>query len=340
MLDWFTGLNFQGFKGTRPYKLEFPEWFIHRNLPETNLTHEAVELGRYLFYDKSLSSDSTISCGSCHRQQFNFADNRRISPGVKGRLSKRNAMQLVNLVLDHRFFWDGRAPSLEAQVLMPIQGATEMDMPLGELLKRLSAHPIYPALFERAYGSKEITKDRLANALAQFVSSIISYSSPEEYFRALQDRRLEMKDLPPDIAKLAPLFFKTTIKSNCGFCHQHAYQHGQNQFENVLPENKDDPGYFVVTKKQEDWGKFKVPVLRNLSLTGPYMHDGSVPDIRTAINHYRAGAIKGGPDAYRDERGNIKTDPLTKEKLDLYVEAFNVNIDKKVITDPRYSDPF
>jgi cytochrome c peroxidase len=124
-------------------------------------------------------------------------------------------------------------------------------------------------------------------------------------------------------------------------CHQNAYLYGQNQFENVMPENKEDPGFWVVTKKDSDRGRFKVLALRNIALTGPYMHDGSVSDLRSALTHYRAGRFVSNtqPDAYRDEYGNPKTDKLSQQTLDLYVKAYELNIDRKVLTDPRYSDP-
>jgi cytochrome c peroxidase len=343
MIAWFEGLQYQGHKGTTPYKLEFPDWFIHRSAPRITLTREAVELGRFLFYDKTISSDSTVACASCHQQKHNFTDPRRFSVGVKGRQGTRNSMQLINLVLDDRFFWDGRAGSLEEQIPSPIEGDKEMDMPFHELAWRLQQHPVYPSLFERAYGKKEISKDKIIDAIAQFVRSIISYSMPEEYFRAVQDGRLQFRDLPPDIAPMWPLFFETTIRSNCGPCHQNAYQTGQKQFENVMPDNKTDPGYYVATKNEADRGKFKVVVLRSLPLTGPYMHDGSVTSMREALTHYRSGRFTGGGSqagAYRDEYGNLKTDALSKAQLDLYEKAFSLNIDKKVISDPQYSDPF
>jgi len=342
MQKFFAALRFEGFKGTTPYKLEFPDWFIGRqSLTITELAQEKVELGRFLFYDRALSADSTVACASCHKQQFNFADNVRFSPGVKGRTVKRNTMPLINLILDKRFFWDGRAASLEEQALEPIQNPNEMDLPIGELIGRLERHPIYPVLFERAFGERKITQERIANALAEFVRSIISYSMPEDYFRAIQDGRLKLSDLPAEYKKIWPLFLETNKNSNCGSCHQNAYLYGQNQFENVMPENKADPGFWVVTKKDSDRGRFKVLALRNIALTGPYMHDGSVSDLRSALTHYRAGRFVSNtqPDAYRDEYGNPKTDKLSQQTLDLYVKAYELNIDRKVLTEPRYSDP-
>jgi len=342
MVEWFNKLNYQGYKGTTAYKLEFPKWFIGLKVPETKLTIEAVELGRFLFYDKSLSSDSSVSCASCHRQEASFSDTRRISLGVKGRLAKRNSMPLVNLILDRRFFWDGRAASLEAQIREPIADPNEMDLPLPELVNRLQKHPLYPTLFERAYGDKKITEDRLANAIAQFVTSIISYSMPEDYFRAVVDRRITPMDVPHDIMVYWKLFQQTQAKSNCGSCHLQALQIGQNRFENINPENKTDPGYYAVTKQEADRGKFKVLSLRNIALTGPYMHDGSVSSLRDALSHYRAGKFTSDSpkDSYRDTYGNLMTDKFTKEILDLYEKAFTANVDKKLISDPRFSNPF
>lgn len=342
MLEWFSALKYQGHKGTKPYKLEFPEWFVARFIPDYNLTHEAVELGRFLFYDKSLSSDGTISCASCHQQKIHFSDNRRFSIGVKGRQGHRNSMPLVNLVLDTRFFWDGRADSLETQIRSPIQGEKEMDLPLAELVQRLEKHPVYPALFERAYATRQISEERIINALAQFTTSIISYSMPEDYFRAVQDGRLKMSDLPPEVSALTELFKATDRSSNCGPCHQEALARGQNRFENINSGSGDDPGLFVATKREADRGKFKVLALRNIALTGPYMHDGSVEKLSDALTHYRSGRFSSNipTKVYRDQYGNPLTDALTKKTVDLYEKAYRVNIDTRVLTDPRYSDPF
>lgn len=343
MLDWFAKLNYQGFRGTTPYHLEYPDWFIGRYaLPQVNLTHEAIDLGRFLFYDKALSADSSIACASCHRQEASFSDNRRFSVGVKNRVGVRNSMPLINLVLDKRFFWDGRAASLEEQIRSPITGEKEMDLPFSELIRRLEKHPIYPALFERAYGERKITEERIVDALAQFVKSIISYSMPEDYFRAAQDGRIKKSEIPREFLQYADLFQQTQVNSNCGPCHQQALQLGQNRFENINPQNQSDAGLMVATKKKEDFGKFKVLALRNIALTAPYMHDGGVETLREALIHYRAGRFTSNNpnDPYRDEHGNPRTDPLSKTTLDLYEKAYKINIDRKVLTDARYSNPF
>ncbi|MCX7633250.1 MAG: hypothetical protein N2Z22_07960, partial [Turneriella sp.] len=289
------------------------------------------------------SADSSISCASCHIQKYSFSDPRRFSEGVKGRKGKRNSMQLVNLVADRRFFWDGRAASLEEQVLMPISDFHEMDLPLEEALLRLQRHPIYPKLFERAYGSTTITREKLADALAQFVKSIISYSSADDYLRAWEDRRLDWKDVPPFARKMLPLYQKSFGILNCGPCHAMALASGQNSFDDIgLDRDPPDPGYFLVTGKEQDKGKFKIPVLRNIAVTAPYMHDGRFNTLREVLEHYRSGMHRRPniSPQYLDAQGKIITTTLTDAQIQILIDSMQLNLDEKVLTAPQYSDPF
>lgn len=343
MISWFKALNYAGYKGTRPYLLDYPEWYMNRNVEKPALTYEAVELGRYLFYDKALSADSSVACASCHQQKFSFSDNRQFSLGVKGRKGHRNSMHLVNLVSDRRFFWDGRADSLEAQVLMPIQDNLEMDLPLPELIARLSKHPVYAALFERAYNTKVIIKELLADALAQFVKSIISYSSPDDYMRAVDVGRLKLHELPSEMKKYWPIYQKNIRILNCGPCHTISAASGQNMFEDAgLEAEPKDLGYFAVTGDEKDKGKFKVPSTRNLAVTAPYMHDGRFSSLEVVIDHYRKGMIRKAniSPLYLDKDKRIKTETLTEEQVAVMLEGFPMYTDNKVLTDPKYSDPF
>lgn len=343
MLRWFSGLGYAGFKGTTPYTSEYPSWYMNRNVPDARLTVEAVQLGRYLFYDKTLSSDSTVACADCHQQKFSFSDNRRFSTGVKGRTGHRNSMQLVNLVSDQRFFWDGRAASLEAQVLMPIEDAHEMDLPLDELLARLARHPVYPQLFERAFGSKNITRESLANALAQFVKSIVSYSSAEDYLSSFEDKRLTWNEVPDFARKLLPTYQKGFRLFNCGPCHAIAARTGQNTFDDTgLDADPKDVGYYIVTKQEADKGKFKIPVFRNLAVTAPYMHDGRFNTLKEVIQHYRTGMHRRPniSPMYLDKNKKIITETLTDEQVAVLLEAIQLQRDDKVLTDPKYADPF
>lgn len=343
MLAWFKSLNYSGFKGTKPYVLDYPDWYMNLNVEKPPLTYEAVELGRYLFYDKALSADGSVACASCHQQKFSFADNRQFSVGVKGRLGRRNAMHLVNLVSDKRFFWDGRAESLEAQVLMPIEDNNEMDLPLEELIHRLAKHPVYAALFERAYNTKVITKDLVADALAQFVKSIISYSSPDDYMRAVDVRRIQHSEIPAEMRKYWPLYKKNTSILNCGPCHTTSAGYGQNQFEDVgLEADPKDVGYYVVTKEEKDKGKFKVPTTRNMGVTAPYMHDGRFSTIEVVIDHYRRGMVrkKNISPLYLDKDKKIKSTMLTDAEVAVMLEGIPLYTDEKMLADPKYADPF
>jgi cytochrome c peroxidase len=290
-----------------------------------------------------LSSDNTVACASCHKQEYSFSDNQQFSIGVKGRKGRRNSMHLLNLIFDKRFFWDGRAASLEEQVLMPIEDNNEMDLPLEELIERLQYHPIYPNLFERAYGKREVSKELIADALAQFVKSIVSYSSPEDYFRALDAHYISIKDIPKDILRQYPLYKSSVMIQNCGACHSIALETGQNLFEDVgLEMQPEDEGYFIVTKKEIDKGKFKTPVFRNIAVTAPYMHDGRFPDLKSVLDHYRQG-MKIKPNLsplYMTSTGGIRTKLITDKEANLLLEALQLTTDRLVLSDPKYSNPF
>jgi len=343
MTQWFTSLNYTGSKNVTPYALGYPPWYMNQNVPKTDLSREIVELGRFLFYDKSLSADSTVACASCHQQKFSFSDNRRFSIGVKGRVGHRNSMQLLNLVSDRRFFWDGRASSLEEQVLMPIEDSNEMDLPLDEAIARLARHTIYPLLFERAYGNKIITREKLADALSQFVKSIVSYSSADDYLTSHEDRRIHWKDVPQFARTLLPVYKKGFGLLNCGPCHAIAARSGQNTFDDTgLDADPKDFGYFAVTKNEIDKGKFKIPVFRNLAVTGPYMHDGRFNTLKEVIKHYRSGMHRRPniSPMYLDKDKKIITESLTDADEAILEETIKLTHDEQVLTDPKYSDPF
>lgn len=343
MLAWFEKLQFSGYRGKTEIPIGYPRWHINPQVVQLKLHQEAVELGRFLFYEKALSSDSSVACASCHIQKHSFSDPRRFSEGVKGRKGRRNSMHLVNLVADRRFFWDGRAASLEEQVLQPISDFHEMDLPLAEALSRLQEHPVYPALFERAYGERKISAGRLADALAQFVKSIISYSSADDYLRAWEDRRLNFSEVPPFAKKLLPLYKKSFGIMNCGPCHAVALFSGQNTFDDIgLDKDPQDTGYFAVTKKEIDKGKFKIPVLRNIAVTAPYMHDGRFETLKEVLEHYRSGMHRrpNTSPQYLNAQGKFITETLTDEQMAIMIESMRLNHDEKVLTDEKYSDPF
>ncbi len=266
-----------------PYDLGLPAHFPVMDIPTDNaLTEERVALGELLFFDPILSRDSTVSCGSCHLPALAFADGKRVSEGVDGREGMRNAPSLWNVGYEEAFFRDGGARTLELQVLTPISDPNEMDVSMEEVVKRLQAHPAYPFLFQQAYGR---TADRFGviRAIAAYERTLISGNSAYDRFVYGGDSSA--------LSLLAQqgmqLFFGDRLK--CGNCHS-GFNLTNNGFANIgLYEQYADVGRKRVTLLEEDAGKFKVPSLRNVGLTAPYMHDGSLGTLEEVLSHYASG---------------------------------------------------
>ena len=259
------------------------------NTPANNpVTNAAATLGRALFYDKRLSLNQTISCSSCHQQAHGFTDGRRFSVGFQGGLTTRNSMGLSNARWYQRraFFWDERAATLEDQVLQPIQNTTEMGMTLPALVTRLGAEPYYATLFTNAFGSPTVTSDLISRALAQFVRSIISTHSkydlgvaanpPFSNFTAEENQGRAIFNAP----------------GGCSACHgTDNFVPGPNIFNNGLEFPYVDLGRGGITGVGTDNGKFKVPSLRNIELTAPYMHDGRFATLEAVVDFYSTGVV-------------------------------------------------
>jgi cytochrome c peroxidase len=289
-------------------------------------TPERVALGRQLFYDRRLSRTGGVSCASCHFQEHAFADPARVSTGVDGKTGTRNAPALVNLAWGKSFFWHGGAASLEVQAVGPIKNPLEMDLTLAEASKRLERDPTALEAFERAYqeGPSESTIPR---ALASFVRSLVSADSP--YDRYLAGARAA---LSPAAARGEAIF--NGEKGECFHCHT-GINFTNNGFRNDGSAPGDpDQGRYEVTLKESDVGKFKVPTLRNIAVSAPYMHDGSLATLDDVIDAYVAGG-----------RGHPNTDPtiaplaLTQDdKADLraFLESLT---DDRFLSEPRFADP-
>ncbi|MCB0597782.1 MAG: cytochrome-c peroxidase [Lewinellaceae bacterium] len=265
-----------------PYSLELPAGFPYPEIPEDNeLTVARVALGKRLFYDPILSADSTISCASCHKQSLAFADDVPISPGVQGRLGLRNAPTLANVAYLGRLNKDGGVVKLDLQPVVPIEDHNEMNLPLPEAERRLNAHPDYRDDFMRAYG-KEASAFTLTRALGAFMRTLISGDSRYDRYNNGAETALNAAE-----QEGMSLFFSERL--GCGHCHQ-GFNLTDNSFRNNgLYTIYEDPGRSRVTLKTEDEGKFRVPTLRNIALTAPYMHDGSLPSLEAVIEHYNSG---------------------------------------------------
>lgn len=340
----------------------FPEPFV----PEDNpMTAEKVELGRHLFYDVRLSGNGTQACASCHEQARAFSDGKRTPVGSTGHAVPRNAPGLANVAYLSTYTWaNPKLETLEAQALVPLfnEVPTELGLTprLDEVLGRLREDARYPELFRAAFPeeAEAIGKDAIVKALASFQRTLLSGSSP--YDRYLQG---ESGALTVPAKRGMELFFGE--RAECYHCH--SGPHLTNSFrakESVLPGMQffntglydvngqgayppDNPGLFEFTGRAADQGRFRVPPLRNVALTAPYMHDGSIATLGEVIDHYTAGGrnVTEGP-FVGDGRGNPNKDPLVRpftltaeEKADLiaFLESLT---DTAFIQDPRFANPW
>jgi cytochrome c peroxidase len=302
-----------------------PDDFPALPVPADNtLTAERVQLGKRLFYELRLSRTEDVSCGSCHVQEHAFADPRRFSVGVEGRTGERNSPPLFNLGWNTAFFWDGGAPTLEHQVIGPITNPLEMDMTMNEATKRLDSEPSYRALFDRAYGAPP-SPGGITKAIASFMRTLVSGNSRYDRFQ-----RGEADALSKIEQEGMELFFSE--RAECFHCHV-GFNFTNNGFHNNGTAAEDvDLGRAMVTERALDEGKFKVPSLRNVAVTAPYMHDGSIATLDQVIEHYDRGGL-----------GHPNTDPTIqplglsgaeKASLVAFLEALT---DERFLDDPRFA---
>jgi len=273
-----------------PFRFQMAPTFPMPDLPMDNpLIEERVSLGQKLFQDPAFSKDNSISCLACHNPEKGFSDPRRFSIGIHGDPGTRNSMTLLNLAWKKSFFWDGRATSLRQQVLMPIQEHDEMDESLANVAKKLSSNPMYPPLFEKAFGSPQISPEKIALSLEQFVLTLTSYRSKFDLAMA------GLTQLTPEEQKGFELFmteFEPRMGqrgADCFHCHGGALFTDSQFHNNGLDVSSADPGLRKVTGRESDAGKFSTPTLRNVALTAPYMHDGRFKSLDEVIEHYSSG---------------------------------------------------
>lgn len=331
----------------KPYTLQVPAWMPDPIIPADNpLTVDGIALGRRLFYDPILSSDSTISCASCHRQELAFTDGRAVSTGVMGRTGRRSAMALDNLVFHAReFFWDGRVKTLEAQALIPIEDHLEMNEQWPNVIEKLKRHPQYPAWFRQAFGiqrKSEINPELVAKALAQFERTMVSANS--RYDRVVWLNEGWYTD---EEERGRQLFFFEEAQSlnhpGCSHCH-FAPTFGNNAFNTYTNNGLDnvssldaftDKGRGEVTGNRFDNGKFRVVSLRNIELTAPYMHDGRFETLEQVLDNYSLGGH-----GVENEDVNILPFTLsTRDKQDL-IAFLKTLTDTSFINNPAFSNPF
>lgn len=273
--------------GVTPYRLSVSERLPKVKLPEDNpLTVEGVELGRRLFNESRLSRNNAQSCASCHEPTKAFTDGQSHSLGAGGQRGRRNAMSLANLAWASEFFWDGRAKSLREQVLLPIQDSHEMNETLDRVVAKLEADNQYPAQFKAAFGTAGITSNRVALALEQFLLTRVSQES--KFDRAAR----KLDDLTPQEQRGLQLFItehdpvRGLKGADCFHCHGGNLFSNHQFMNNGLEERTGDLGRMEVSGLETDRAKFKVPTLRNVALTAPYMHDGRFATLEAVVEHY------------------------------------------------------
>ncbi len=323
-------------------------FLVNPILAEDNMTANNTNtdlgamLGRVLFYDKRLSTNQTVACASCHQQAHGFSDPRQFSLGFDGSVGTRNSMGLSNARWYQRkkFFWDERAATLEEQTLMPIQNPIEMGMTLAALTNRLASEPFYTNLFARAFGSTDVTTNRISRALAQFVRSIVTTQS--KYDLGLTNG---FANFTTEENTGRQIFFGLNgSRATCSLCHltDNFVQTGGID-NNGLEFPFMDKGIGGITGVTADEGKFKVPSLRNIELTAPYMHDGRFTNLEQVVEFYNSGVVFNAnlTPPLRALGGNsaLRLNLTTAQKAAL-VAFLKTLTDTNLAVDGKLSDPF
>jgi len=307
--------------------------------PEVRVENDDIAtLGRVLFYDKKLSQNNSIACASCHQQNKGFADNEKLSEGFGGRKTIRNSMSIVNPIMSNSFFWDSRESSLVNLSLEPILNHIEMGMENTDILKsKLSQEQYYEDLFTKAYGTDQITDQKIADAMSQFVASIFT---SESRFDAGLDR--EFSNLTPLERHGMALFFSD--KTQCSTCHAGFNFSAPDGVGNEYQQTSGTANIGLdITYEDEgrNDGLFKIPSLRNIALTAPYMHDGRFENLREVLNHYNTG-IK--PHTDLDDKFIAGGSPINMNLNDTELDALeaflNTLTSTSLAVEEKWSNPF
>lgn len=342
-----------------------PPGFPEPRVPDDNpMTQEKVELGRRLFYDTRISGNRTQSCASCHQQSLAFTDGKPLAVGSTGERHFRSAMNLTNVAYQPVLTWaDPTQTSLAGQILIPLFGHDPVELGLAgredELLNRLRADEVYDSLFLAAFPDQEdpVTIENLTKAVASFERTLISGDSPADRFREGDTSALS------ESARLGrDLFFSDRL--GCFKCHgglffTGTFDHEGKEVADILFDNnglynldgngaypEPNTGLYRFTGKPEHMGFFKVPTLRNIALTAPYMHDGSIATLDEVLDHYAAGGrtIESGPYAGVGSENPHKSPfitgfTLTPDERQAVLDYLRALTDERFITDPRFSNP-
>ncbi|MCR9172607.1 MAG: c-type cytochrome [bacterium] len=316
--------------------LAFPKMPTNEKNP---LTEEGIELGRRLFYDPILSADNSFSCATCHQQKFAFSDGRTKGIGIHGDTLRRNTPGLFNLAWYPQLFWDGRASSLETQVFEPVRKHNEMDLNWSEAERKIQKQKHYRDMFKAAFGSEKVDSVKIARAIAQFERSMISANS--KFDQVLRGERFLSESEYRGF-----ILMNDQNKGNCLHCHTsdgdalgtngQMVNNGLQRYTN----NTNDIGLAELSGNPLDIGKFKVPSLRNLVFTAPYMHDGRFETLEEVLDFYSEG-VKDAPETdarmARAKHGGMQLTDQEKQDIINFLKTMS---DSSFITNPAFSSPF
>jgi cytochrome c peroxidase len=313
------------------------------------ITNAGVTLGRVLFYDKLMSLNNSVSCGSCHHQDKAFTDGQALSKGFEGRLTTRSSMCITNTAMQNNLFWDSRSKTLQDLALQPVANHIEMGMEdMNKLVVKLSKADYYKNLFKNAYGNEEITQAKISNALSQFVSAVVSNATKFD----LVETGKQQSTTPVDKFSALEEAGHSLFQDKCGSCHvglSFSADDGPNGSYGGSTNSSSDLkgaaniGLDLVYKDNGlGQGKFKIPTLRNIELTAPYMHDGRFNTLEEVMDHYAKG-IKPHPaldSKFRNANSSVKFIEMNDAEKHAIIAFLKTLTDRKMTTDPKYSDPF
>jgi len=300
---------------------------VEYSFEENKLSSEKLELGRALFYDPLLSADQTISCASCHSPYNAFAHtDHDLSHGIRDQIGTRNAPPLFNLAWHKDFMWDGAIHHLDLQALAPIEDHIEMAMPFDSLVGILQGSSLYTELFQKAYGDSLVTGERFLKAMAQFQLSLVSAAAKYDRVLIGQEKFTDQESAGYEL-----------FKNHCSSCHSEPLFTSGVYANNGLAvdESLNDVGRMKVTQLSSDSLSFKIPSLRNLEFTYPYMHDGRFRYLSEVINHYTE-ELKGNEYVDARLKGGILLNE--KEKVDLLAFLLTLS-DRDFVFNPKHQFP-
>lgn len=334
-----------GFQAS-PYPLDIPSHFPDMLIPEDNpLTIEGVELGRYLFYEKKLSGDNSMSCATCHMPQNGFSDSKKFSIGIDGISGNRQSMALVNLGWESFFFWDGRKTTLESQILEPVPNPIEMHQSWKDAVSKLNADVDYRNRFFKAFNEEGIDSIKVSKAIAQFLRTLISSESKYDVMYKFENN-MTLSESEQSILSTIDNeewagydLFKSLNGADCFHCHNGPLMQVKKFSNNGLDATFSDLGRGAVTGNSNDNGKFKVPTLRNIALTAPYMHDGRFASLDEVIEHYSSGINHSStidPLIEFASQGGVQLDSQEKYLLKKFLLTLT---DYNFINNPKFKDP-